>query len=471
MWPTWSSPVPKEQPRLDPGNPVHRFALELRRLWLRAGEPKVTELARSMYCSHSTVSAFLNGYRLPSPRQLDAFVRACHGDVAEWRAKLVEFRELMGLIDTTKHEIPNPYDTTQPKSYNWEKINEAQAVAAADERIYILENAHRESAAMRESLSQDNQGTPESDPPDTAVPASEDAEPAMLRVGIMGCVASGKTTYLAALDIAVARAAGDWSIAPLNAVSEEYLQRYTTKLAREKRLPEATMPGEMHDLSWALTGQESSQPVGGQTQAISHAIQLNLIDAAGEWYNAGNHTGFLGHIAACNGLLLQFDPRQSADGHNHSYLQLFLQALASRNSQERAQLPQYVAVCVTKFDEPAVFQEAVLGGHTSADGTAMSVPVVSSERAAAFFRDLCTRSGDAELFMALLNLYFQPDRIRYFVTSSLGFYISPETRKFDISDFRNVARTEYGQEVRGDIYPINVLEPILWLARSVAPGE
>lgn len=80
--------MPKPPPSLNPRDPVKGFARGLRRLRLEAGQPSLTALARAMSCSHSTVSAYLNGYRLPPFGQLRTFVEACGGDPEEWKGKL-----------------------------------------------------------------------------------------------------------------------------------------------------------------------------------------------------------------------------------------------------------------------------------------------------------------------------------------------------------------------------------------------
>lgn len=98
--------MPKAPPRLDPANPVHSFALEMRRLRLRAGDPPLAELARAMMCSHSTVSAYLNGRRLPVPRPLESFVLACKGNSGDWLERLEEVREQLSRLPVPEVRKP-----------------------------------------------------------------------------------------------------------------------------------------------------------------------------------------------------------------------------------------------------------------------------------------------------------------------------------------------------------------------------
>jgi len=70
----------------------------MRSLRLRAGSPSLAELARAMSCSHSTVSAYLNGHRLPPIGQLVRFALACRGDAATWRRKLADTHERLNRL-------------------------------------------------------------------------------------------------------------------------------------------------------------------------------------------------------------------------------------------------------------------------------------------------------------------------------------------------------------------------------------
>jgi hypothetical protein len=51
-----------------------------------------------MSCSHSTVSAYLNGHRLPPPDQLNKFVLACKGDPAAWQRRLENVHERLSRL-------------------------------------------------------------------------------------------------------------------------------------------------------------------------------------------------------------------------------------------------------------------------------------------------------------------------------------------------------------------------------------
>ena len=62
-------------------------------------------------------------------------------------------------------------------------------------------------------------------------------------------------------------------------------------------------------------------------------------------------------LASCDALLLLFDPiREWQRGDAYNYFQGTLLRIAQRRMADRTQpgtkLPHYVAVCVTKFDEP-----------------------------------------------------------------------------------------------------------------------
>jgi hypothetical protein len=100
-------------------------------------------------------------------------------------------------------------------------------------------------------------------------------------------------------------------------------------------------------------------------------------------------------------------------------------------------------------------------------------PRVTEDRAEEFFDDLCKRSptGGATLVQRAIKRHFRADRVRYFATSSVGFFLD-HSRRFNVDDFYNVIeRPGESWMLRGEINPINVLEPLLWLAFSEVASD
>jgi energy-coupling factor transporter ATP-binding protein EcfA2 len=309
------------------------------------------------------------------------------------------------------------------------------------------------------------------------------------RIGMLGPTGCGKTTYLAVLDLAFVRESGNWFIRGVDEASDDFLNSRAMLLAR-RYFPEASMTES--SVSFILTGSiAGSMPlVKNRLEHVPMEVLLDLMDQPGgllagygegspahrsrldigddedDWNPYGNALDFLD---SCDGLLMLFDPvREAHYGDYYNYLRHVLLALSDRirNRDRGWHLPHRVAVCITKFDDPSVFHKAASGGHVQFDGTLGAMPRVSESRSRAFFRDLCTGVNDADLVMALLEHYFHPDNIKYFATSSIGFYLDPTTGRFDNSDFTNVLLEDTGiARIRGRVRPVNVVEPLLWLAQ------
>ncbi|MBD0841580.1 helix-turn-helix domain-containing protein [Streptomyces sp. TRM68416] len=76
---------------LDPSaGPVARFAHELRQLRGAAGSPSYRAMAKETGCGATTLSQAAAGERLPALGVVEAYVRACGGDPAEWRQRWKE---------------------------------------------------------------------------------------------------------------------------------------------------------------------------------------------------------------------------------------------------------------------------------------------------------------------------------------------------------------------------------------------
>jgi len=190
--------------------------------------------------------------------------------------------------------------------------------------------------------------------------------------------------------------------------------------------------------------------------------------------------GLATDLRSSRGIVFLYDPtREHAVGDAFIHLDGPLNHLLSwayhHGGLLGGKLPHHIAICVTKFDEEKVLRSAhqlgMLEESMSEDGR--DQPRVSDMDAREFFARLCdvSRNENADLMLKSLNRYFWESRIRYFVTSSIGFYI--RGHRFDYDDFVNV-RTQRGpggsevQFIRGQARPINVLEPLLWLGEQIA---
>ncbi|HEX4701099.1 MAG TPA: helix-turn-helix domain-containing protein, partial [Pseudonocardiaceae bacterium] len=81
--------MPRPERPLDPdaGGALARWAVDLRALREAAGNPGYRDLARRAHFSYSTLADAAGGQKLPSLAVATAFVRACGGDVDQWRTR------------------------------------------------------------------------------------------------------------------------------------------------------------------------------------------------------------------------------------------------------------------------------------------------------------------------------------------------------------------------------------------------
>jgi hypothetical protein len=84
---TLSSMSRTERP-LDPSSgPAAAFASQLRALRVAAGSPKYLQMARRTGRSRTALAEAAGGDHVPRWETVEAYVRACGGDPAEWTAR------------------------------------------------------------------------------------------------------------------------------------------------------------------------------------------------------------------------------------------------------------------------------------------------------------------------------------------------------------------------------------------------
>jgi hypothetical protein len=308
-----------------------------------------------------------------------------------------------------------------------------------------------------------------------------DGQPAGCSIAMWGTRASGKTTFLASLQSALRRQPGRWQLRASTQASQEALESMTAMLTNQRSFPSATQGIDHYQ--WELAGKvRRTVPVrwrpGRRHYDAAVSISLELVDVPGQ-FDLSNGSGrslrnqVIDSLTRSRGIIFLFDPvtefaRGGAFDTTFKTLYQMAQAMRDRPGER---LPHYVALCITKFDEPRVFRMAQKLMMVVPDDDSFGFPRVEESDARGFFAALCNESegDDSDLLPELLERTFYPDRIRYFATSAIGFYVDPQTGKFDPTDFQNHLPPMAGKppRIRGQIYPINVVEPVLWLCRMI----
>ena len=333
---------------------------------------------------------------------------------------------------------------------------------------------------------------------DPAAPGSADP----VKIGIWGPPQSGKTTFLAALPFAARGnnpGLGKWGIYPSSTAASELLRRFKHALEVERLFPEPTPAATVASLEWVFAGHPPALKAGRRRPPREQPVirfALDLIDVYGGVYaNDLNEAGVTGdvasraldHLAEAKGIIYLFDPIGEEENRNsHTYMtstvpELLLRAAKAGTGTVEPYLPHQVSVCITKFDHPKLFQQARRAGLMTSgpDG----VPRVRDTDAKKFFDELCTGTFWADEYeegrMSSISVrdelttLFHPDRIKYFVTSAIGFWLMPPARgetvsRFNADNFANYREAGGRTRIRGAVRPINVLEPLISLQQRIA---
>jgi hypothetical protein len=301
-------------------------------------------------------------------------------------------------------------------------------------------------------------------------------------ITLLGGPYTGKTTFLAALQIALLRQELGWALDGENQGSTQAMIRFMNTMTRGHAFPKATV-SQMENYKWSLTGDARRVWVWDRWRFRRRTrftrIPLDLVDGPGaaadgtKIFNQGLAQQLLASMADSAGIMIFFDPLTEFEfGEAFQHLYGALMVLRSQAGPDR-KLPHHVAVCITKFDSIPVYRSARALRMLTRDPVGQQFPYVPEKYAAEFLANLIkmSRSDDASLILPMLKQTFYEDRIRFFVTSAIGFYIDSPGGVFDPDDYQNYVYSKPTNRIRGGVYPINVVEPVLWLGKIVAKAE
>lgn len=307
-----------------------------------------------------------------------------------------------------------------------------------------------------------------------------------IKIGVWGGPGSGKTTFLAALRIAILKYARNtntsWTINGIDekhAGSALFLETNTRYLQRGEFPPATT--GKPTDATYTY---EVNGTLLASWPRRSKDVQftLNVFDyPGGDLLDKDAGDELWEYLTDCQGLIYLFDPNQTEVGKgNFDYLQRALDMMRRvfvRKSLaiNRGRLPQHLAFCITKFDEPLILERLLDRNLIAFDGSDPTYPPFVMKPFQAFE---CLAD---DLTIQVVRGYFHEDRLSYFGTSSIGFYADPTTGRVDITDCSNmqVEREEFVDSegrrkererfrIKGTVNPIGVFEPLRWLYHSLS---
>jgi energy-coupling factor transporter ATP-binding protein EcfA2 len=351
------------------------------------------------------------------------------------------------------------------------------------------------------------QGTATTDPPAASEPSPHpEVEIASGRLGLLGPTASGKTTFLAALAIAAEQYRPGWMLYGDNDAAQDFLKANIHLLRRRRTFPSATM-NLQPEMRFVLQGPRLAKRRGSlltRRRKVKAAVFLDILDAPGGFYawpdpdaapdkgsdldsgaapadggGDSDRTKLALHLGESAGLILLVDPvlADSPEYDAYDYFKNVVLDIARQSAMRSPDefLPQYLAVCLTKCDHPNVYRKARDSGLVIDGADEHGFPHVSERMAREFFDEFCEgprpgrSTGRASELRDAIQHSFSPHRTRFFMTSAVGFRQDPMTGVFEQADPMNVGYEtglDDGEQpwIAGPVRPVNVLEPVLWLA-------
>jgi hypothetical protein len=297
-----------------------------------------------------------------------------------------------------------------------------------------------------------------------------------LSFGLCGASGSGKTTFLTSLSLAVAAAQkqglGDWSMVGAGPEATRFIEDGERDLVEHRRFPPATATPVT--LRWHLWGPDVPTLFG--SKKINFTLDVDDVPGVNFLPDAISDE-MVARLAYADAMVFIVDPvlerrRTDSEQSNWSYIRSLINRMAEQHPGllQKGKLRHHVAVCLSKFDDPQIFRAAFEEGLV--DVMPGEQPVVPADRAGEYFAWICRwieesrEAGSTQLLRDALEGRFVRDRVRYFATSSVGFW-RRVGQDFDIRDYLNIETVDGKHRLRGPVRPVNVLEPFIDLTARI----
>ncbi len=296
------------------------------------------------------------------------------------------------------------------------------------------------------------------------------ATPREIKIGLWGGPSSGKTTYLSALRMAaLLEPEGGWRVTGLEKEfpgSSTFLAA-NTKLLRQGGFPQATTnPSEYKfEINGTVTPKLLSglpdilRKMAGIERQVNFSLYVRDYPGGDFSQMSDIQDSMWKNLAECDGLIYLYDVETKFDAFDYVNLTPdFLLQLTAPQRRINNKLPQFLAICISKFDSREVFEplrEAGLVQNNLKDPRL--TPYVTEPKKA--FEKLAD-----PLVTKTMERFFDPQRIQYFFSSSVGFYAPPNS-PINMEDYSNVGDLPGGPKIRSgrNTFPVNVFTPLMWI--------
>ena len=322
-----------------------------------------------------------------------------------------------------------------------------------------------------------------------ATDSTAPSRPADVKIGIIGGPGSGKSTYIAVLQLAAAHQDTSASLSIRGAEedfpgSAQYLDDQTALIMRRELPPitvtavnygyhvEGQLSASLHPNNDLFAGLEfqglakifmgKRQPTPPIAESRLYTALLHLQDFPGETFrDARAEDPMWQHLATCNGIIFLFDLRleQNEWPQNYTYLGKSLDYIARwvrhyNHTRSTRFTNKSLAVCIAKIDHHDILTTLIKDKFLAVNNDNKIEFVAGADSA---FEKLAH-----PLLKSVIRDYFNVTMTKYFWLSNIGFHYDGFHGK-NIDSLDNVVESSERKRIKGAVQPLGVLEPFVWL--------